>query len=109
MSRTWKGIGASPGLAEGWVKVLCNPEDPSEIGKETILVCPTASRELVPILSRVSGLVTERGGILAIASGWARELDVPAVVGVGNLLESVKDGDRIRINGLEGTVELVTL
>ena len=107
LSRTLKGLGASPGLVEGPVKVYTNWDDLDDIAKETILVSPTASRELGTILSKVSGLATERGGILAIAAGWARELGVPAVVGAGNLLESVKDGDRIRINGWEGTVEIL--
>lgn len=103
-----KGKGASPGQVEGPVKVISDPEDFQGFDKGKILVSRTACRELIQILPEVSGLVTERGGILANALGWARQLGVPAVVGVGNLLARVKDGDRIRINGWEGTVEVIS-
>lgn len=107
VSRSWKGRGASPGRVEGPIKILSSLEDFQSIRKENILVSRTAGPELTSILPIVSGLVTELGGILSIASSWARQLGVPAVVGVGNLLDLVQDGDWIRINGSEGTVEVI--
>jgi phosphoenolpyruvate-protein kinase (PTS system EI component) len=54
------------------------------------------------------GLVAGLGGPHCIAAGYAREQEVPAVVGVGDLMEAIHTGDVIRIDGFSGTVEIVS-
>jgi len=60
---------------------------------------------MVPFMPSLGGLVAERGGTLSIASGYAREYGIPAVFGVEGLMDAIRDGDVIRIDGSRGTVD----
>lgn len=102
----WGGA-ASPGMVEGTALVDDDLENLEEIDEGTILVCPTISPALASIIPKLKGLVTDRGGILAIAAGIARAHDVPAVVGAANATHSIKTGDIIRINGTAGSLEIL--
>ncbi len=105
-----KGAAASPGVAEGPAVVLSDPDNLAalhRIKKGALLVCSTASRNLIAIIPRLGALATERGGTLAIASGVARDHGIPAVVGVAGLTGMIKDGDIIRVDGTKGTVEII--
>jgi pyruvate,water dikinase len=60
-----------------------------------------------PIMKRASAIVTNRGGRTCHAAIIARELGIPAVVGCGNATMRLKTGDRVRVDGTAGTVELL--
>jgi pyruvate,water dikinase len=110
IGRTIKGAAASPGVAEGPAVVLSDPDNLAalyRIKEGALLVCSTASRNLIAIIPRLAALATERGGTLAITSGVAREHGVPAVVGAAGLAGMIKTGDIIRVDGTTGTVEIV--
>jgi len=55
----------------------------------------------------IKGLVAEVGGLMTHGSVIAREYGLPAVVGVENATKQIKDGDRIRVHGTEGYVEIL--
>ncbi len=105
-----KGAAASPGVAEGPAVVLSDPDNLAalyRIKEGALLVCSTASRNLIAIIPKLGALATERGGALAIASGVARDHGIPAVVGAAGLTGMIKDGDIICVDGTKGTVEIV--
>jgi len=105
-----KGVAASPGVAEGPAVVLSDPDNLAalyRIKEGALLVCATASRSLIAIIPRLGALATERGGMLAIASGVARDHAIPAVVAAAGLTRTIKDGDIIRVDGTKGTVEIM--
>jgi pyruvate,water dikinase len=82
-------------------------DDMGHVEEGMVIVSRTAAPALAMVMSRACGLATEYGGQGAIASGFARAHEIPAVVGVEGLLKTVRDGDLIRVNGTKGTVEIV--
>ena len=110
IGQTIKGAAASPGVAEGPAVVLSDPDNLAalyRIKEGALLVCSSASRNLIAIIPRLGALATERGGTLAIAPGVARDHAIPAVVGAAGLTGMIKTGDIIRVDGTKGTVEIV--
>ncbi|MFR1804738.1 MAG: PEP-utilizing enzyme, partial [Faecalispora jeddahensis] len=61
-----------------------------------------------PVFVSIKSLVTEVGGMMTHGSVIAREYGLPAVVGVENATKLIKDGQRIRVNGTEGYVEILS-
>ncbi|MBA4394616.1 MAG: PEP-utilizing enzyme, mobile region, partial [Desulfobacca sp.] len=108
LQRDLKGVAASPGVAEGICVVLSNIEELEKVGDGAILICETASPILTPVIPKVKALVTEQGGMLAMASRVAREYGIPAVVGIEGLMRKFHSGDRIRVDGSEGLVSVLS-
>ena len=103
----FRGIGASGGQIEGVVKILSNLQNSSAIDNNTIIVVPYTDAGWSPILARAGGLVSEVGGRLSHGAIVAREYNIPAVMDVAHATEVFRDGQRIRINGHTGIVELL--
>jgi pyruvate, water dikinase len=101
-----QGIGASHGQAEGRIKVLRNLQDVPEIDKDTILVVPYTDSGWAPLLLRAGGLIAEVGGRLSHGAIVAREYGIPAVMDVRGATWLLQDGQRVRIDGSRGIVEL---
>ncbi|MEH2435242.1 MAG: glycerol-3-phosphate acyltransferase [Nostoc sp.] len=101
-----QGIGASPGQVEGRVKVLRNLQDVPEIDRDTILVVPYTDSGWAPFLLRAGGLIAEVGGRLSHGAIVAREYGIPAVMDVRGATWLLQDGQRVRIDGSRGIVEL---
>ena len=78
------------------------------IERGDILVTKFTDPGWTPLFVSVKGLVTEVGGLMTHGSVIAREYGIPAVVGVENVTKLVQDGQRIRVNGTEGYVEILT-
>jgi pyruvate, water dikinase len=102
-----KGLAASPGIVEGPCTIIRNLEDLHTLHDGAILVCEVPSPALAPYMRFLRGLVAGRGGPNCIASGYAREHEFPAVVGVGGVMDAIHDGDVIRIDGSRGIVEII--
>ena len=75
---------------------------------DEILVCQYTSPAWTPLFTKSSGIVTDSGGMLAHAAINARDYGIPAVVGTGVATTAIRDGDIIRLNGTEGTVEVIS-
>ncbi|MBO4493925.1 MAG: phosphoenolpyruvate synthase [Ruminococcus sp.] len=103
---TLRGIPCSSGDAEGEVLVVdkLTPDLDSD-GK--IIAAKMTDPGWVFLLSRSAGIVSERGSLLSHTAIISRELKKPAVVGVKELFSTVRNGDRIRINGSTGTVTIL--
>jgi pyruvate, water dikinase len=102
-----QGIGASSGQAEGWVKVLRNLQAASDINRETILVVPYTDSGWAPLLARAGGLIAEVGGRLSHGAIVAREYGIPAVMDIHDATLLLRDGQRVRIDGRQGIVEIL--
>ncbi|GGJ76101.1 hypothetical protein GCM10007111_42080 [Virgibacillus kapii] len=100
------GIPVSSGMIEGRARVIMKMED-AEIEKGDILVTAFTDPSWTPLFVSLQGLVTEVGGMMTHGAVIAREYGLPAVVGVESATKEIKDGQRIRINGTEGYVEIL--
>ncbi|OYD09961.1 phosphoenolpyruvate synthase [Paludifilum halophilum] len=100
------GNPVSSGVIEGRARVVHKMEE-ADIEEGDILVTNSTDPSWTPLFVSIKGLVTEVGGLMTHGSVIAREYGLPAVVGVENATNRIKDGQRIRVNGTEGYVELL--
>ncbi|MEN6349159.1 MAG: PEP-utilizing enzyme, partial [Syntrophomonas sp.] len=100
------GTPVSTGVIEGRARVVLKLED-ANIDEGDILVTKFTDPGWAPLFVSVKGLVTEVGGMMTHGAVIAREYGLPAVVGVENATKLIRDGQRIRINGTEGYVEIL--
>jgi rifampicin phosphotransferase len=100
------GIPVSSGLIEGRARVILQIEN-ANLGDEDILVTTFTDPSWTPLFLAIKGLVTEVGGLMTHGAVIAREYGLPAVVGVENATSLIKDGQRIRVNGTDGYVEII--
>ncbi|MEV0235230.1 PEP-utilizing enzyme [Nonomuraea sp. NPDC050786] len=107
VSDTVKGFPGAPGIVEGIARVISGPEEGDRLQPGEILVTTLTNVGWTPMFPRAAAVVTDMGAPLSHASIVARELGIPAVVGTGNATMRLHDGDRIRVDGERGTVELL--
>ncbi len=100
------GIAASSGVVEGRARVVRRIED-ADIQEGDILVTTFTDPSWTPVFLSLKGLVTEVGGIATHGAVVAREYGLPAVVGVDGIMDVIEDGQRIRVNGTEGYVQVL--
>jgi pyruvate,water dikinase len=100
------GLAVSSGIVEGRARIILNMED-ADLEDEDILVTSFTDPSWTPLFVSIKGLVTEVGGLMTHGAVIAREYGLPAVVGVENATKLIKDGQRIRVNGTEGYVEIL--
>jgi len=100
------GLAVSSGIIEGRARVILNMEN-AELEEGDILVTPFTDPSWTPLFVSIKGLVTEVGGLMTHGAVIAREYGLPAVVGVENATTLIKDGQRIRVNGTDGYVEIL--
>ncbi|BAY22761.1 phosphoenolpyruvate synthase [Calothrix sp. NIES-2100] len=100
------GLPVSTGVIEGRARVILNMED-ANLEDGDILVTSFTDPSWTPLFVSIKGLVTEVGGLMTHGAVIAREYGISAVVGVENATKLIKDGQRIRVNGTEGYVEIL--
>lgn len=100
------GLAVSSGVIEGRARVILTMED-AELEDGDILVTSFTDPGWTPVFVSIKGLVTEVGGLMTHGAVIAREYGLPAVVGVEHATQLIKDGQRIRVNGTDGYVELL--
>ncbi len=101
-----KGLGASPGVATGAVKIVSSERDIGKVREGDILVAVMTTPDMVPAMKRASAIVTDEGGMTCHAAIVSRELGVPAVVGTKNATKVLKDGTFVTVDGEKGIVYL---
>jgi pyruvate,water dikinase len=102
-----KGLPGSAGKAEGFVRIVYSPEEGNQLQPGEILVAVTTNVGWTPIFPRAAAVVTDVGAPLSHAAIVAREMGIPAVVGCLNATSSLKTGDRVRVDGGAGWVEVL--
>jgi pyruvate,water dikinase len=100
------GLPVSSGVIEGRARVILKIQD-VDLEYGDILVTPFTDPSWTPVFVSIKGLVTEVGGLMTHGAVIAREYGLPAVVGVENATRLIKDGQRIRVNGTDGYVEVL--
>jgi len=101
------GLGVSAGVVEGRARVVLDTGD-ADLATGDILVTVSTDPSWSPAFVAIGGLVTEVGGLMTHGAVIAREYGLPAVVGVPQATRLIRDGQRIRVHGTEGYVELLT-
>lgn len=100
------GLPVSSGVMEGRARVVRKLEE-ADLAAGDILVTAFTDPSWTPVFVSAKGLVTEVGGLMTHGAVIAREYGLPAVVGVENATRLIEDGQRIRVNGTEGYVEML--
>jgi pyruvate,water dikinase len=100
------GLPVSSGVIEGRARVILNMEE-AVLEEGDILVTTYTDPSWTPLFVSIKGLITEVGGLMTHGAVIAREYGLPAVIGVENATKLIKDGQRIRVNGTEGYVEIL--
>ncbi len=100
------GLPVSSGVVEGRARVIFNMED-ADLKEGDIVVTSFTDPSWTPLFVSIKGLVTEVGGLMTHGAVIAREYGLPAVVNVENATKLIHDGQRIRVNGTEGYVEIL--
>ena len=98
------GLGASPGIAHGVVRVLKTPDEGSSLIAGEILVAPMTSPDWVPTILRAAALVTDSGGVTSHAAIVSRELRIPCVVGTRTGTQVLRDGELVTVDGSKGRI-----
>jgi pyruvate,water dikinase len=100
------GLAVSSGIVEGRARIIVKMED-AVLEEGDILVTPFTDPSWTPLFLSIKGLITEVGGLMTHGAVIAREYGLPAVVGVERATTLIRDGQRIRVNGTEGYVEIL--
>jgi len=101
-----QGLGASRGVIEGIARVVLSPEQFSQVEQDEIIICRMTSPSWVVLFTKIGGLVTDAGGMASHPAVVSREFGIPAVVGTSDATRKIKTGDRIRVNGTTGMVQV---
>jgi pyruvate,water dikinase len=101
------GLAVSAGAVEGRARVVLDLGD-ANIEPNDILVTAYTDPSWTPLFVAIKGLVTEVGGLMTHGAVIAREYGLPAVVGVERATQLIRDGQRIRVHGTEGYVEILS-
>lgn len=102
-----KGIGCSSGVAKAKALIIKDIELKEEIVKDKILISKYFEPGWFNLFSQAKGIISERGNLLSHTSILSRELGLPSIVGVNDILDIVKNGDVIEMNGSTGTIKIV--
>jgi phosphoenolpyruvate synthase/pyruvate phosphate dikinase len=100
------GLAVSSGIVEGRARVLADMAD-TDLEPGDILVTTFTDPSWTPLFVSIKGLVTEVGGLMTHGAVIAREYGLPAVVGVEHATRRIRDGQRVRVHGTDGYVELL--
>ena len=98
------GDGCSPGVKIGIAKIVKGMSELHKIKEQEILICTSFRPAMSTILTRIGGLIVERGSVLSHGAILSREYGVPSVFNVEGITSSVKNGDFVGIDGVSGIV-----
>ena len=101
-----RGIGCCAGIVRAPVKIIKNVSDSNGLSG-CILVAERTDPGWTPLFPISKGILVERGSILSHSAIVAREMGIPAIVGINNLLTLLKDGDEVEMDGSTGVVRVI--
>lgn len=99
-----KGLGASPGIASGLVKIIRDIDELDKVKDGDIMVTTMTTPDMVPAMRRAAGIITDEGGVTCHASIISRELGIPCVVGTGSATSTLKEDEGVTLDGKKGLV-----
>ncbi len=101
------GMAASPGVVEGLARVITHADQLNQVQEDEILVATITAPSWGPIFGKIKATVTDIGGMMSHAAIVCREYGLPAVTGTGSASTTIKTGQRIRVDGTTGRVEIL--
>ncbi|MFD5660248.1 PEP-utilizing enzyme [Streptomyces hirsutus] len=101
------GMAASPGVVEGVARLVTSADQLGEIQEGEILVATITAPSWGPIFGKIKATVTDIGGMMSHAAIVCREYGLPAVTGTGSASTTIRTGQRIRVDGTTGRVEIL--
>jgi pyruvate,water dikinase len=104
---TLRGQPGSPGVVEGRARIVRKVQELDGVREGDVLVCPATSPAWSPVFSRIAATVSDVGGVMSHTAIICREYGLPAVVGTGNAVSRVREGQLIRVDGDTGLVTLL--
>lgn len=102
----WQGVGASPGVVRGRVRVVLDPRD-ARLEAGEILVAQQTDPGWVVLFSSASGLLVERGSLLSHSAIVSRELNLPCIVSLSGITRGLRTGEIVEMDGSSGAVRRV--
>jgi len=99
-----KGLGASPGMASGEVKIIHEIDELDKIKEGDIMVTTMTTPDMVPAMKRSNGIITDEGGVTCHAAIISRELGIPCVVGTRDATEAIEENSKVTLDGKKGLV-----
>jgi len=106
LENTLQGVPCSGSVTEGEALVISGPDDAHDV-KDKILVTKMTDPGWVFLLASAKGVISEKGSLLSHTAIISRELNIPSVVGVEKLTDTIKTGDVIRMDGGTGKIEII--
>ncbi len=101
------GVCACPGLAQGKVKIIIEPNESIVFQKNDILVCDMTDVRYLPYMKDAAAIITDRGSILSHAAIIARELGKPCIIGTKIATKVLHDGDEVEVDAENGIVRIL--
>lgn len=98
------GLGSSPGIATGVVRIVHGLQDISKVQQGDILVTTMTTPDLVPVMAKSAAIVTDQGGLTAHASIVGREMGLPVIVGTEKATKVLRDGMLVTVDAYAGKV-----
>lgn len=102
------GMGGAPGIAEGPVRLIRSLAELGSVVEGDILVTHAIDPAWTPVFGIIAGVISEEGGILSHATVLGREYGLPVVIGVAGATSTLRDGDRVEVNGTTGIVHRIS-
>ncbi len=99
-----KGLGASPGMASGTVKIINSTDELDKVQQGDILITVMTTPDMVPAMKRANGIITDEGGVTCHAAIVSRELGIPCVVGTGDATSIIPENSQVTLDGNKGIV-----
>ncbi len=106
MKKILKGLGTSPGRAQGKVRIVQGPKDEDRFLEGEILVTRITDPTMVLMMNRAAAIVCDIGGMTSHPSILSREMGIPCVVACKNATSKLKDGQEVTVDGKTGEVFL---
>jgi pyruvate,water dikinase len=103
-ARILRGLGCSAGVAQGRVRIVSSASSNLSLSGH-ILVATRTDPGWAPLFPSAAAILVERGSVLSHSAVLARELGLPAVVGIPGLTRALRDGELVRVDGTAGTIE----
>jgi phosphohistidine swiveling domain-containing protein len=101
------GIAGSPGVVEGTARVVRTVDEFDDVTDGDILVCQMTNPAWVVLFTKIAALVTDTGGTTSHPAVLSREFGIPAVIGTSDATHRIRTGDRVRVDGSAGVVEIL--
>ena len=99
-----QGTGCYPGIVDNNIRLIFSPDDELSLNGQ-ILCTVRTDPGWAPLFPTAGGILVERGSTLSHSAVVARELGIPAIVGIPNITKILQDGERVRMDGSLGTIE----